>query len=111
MNKKLGINDRANSQAAINAYISYREENGYRHKARVLISSKGKELYSNILYVCAVTDASNFYMIVEGDTGFTNNFYGRYGFEDQRFNIIRGTLRIQATDIWGNAIELNITGE
>ncbi len=111
MNKKLGINDRANSKAAIKAYIIYREENSYRHKARVLISSKGKNRYSNVLYVCAVTDASNFYMIVEGDTGFTNNFHGRYGYEDQRFTIIRGTLIIEATDIWGNAIQLSITGE
>lgn len=111
MNKKLEKNDMTDSQAAIKAYISYREENGYRHKARVLISSKGKKRYSNILYVCAVTDASNFYMIVEGDTGFTNNFHGRYGYEDKRFTIIRGTLILEATDIWGNAIQLSITGE
>ncbi len=49
MNKKLGKNDMADSQAAIMAYISYREENGYRHKARVLISSKGKNRYNNII--------------------------------------------------------------
>ncbi len=109
MNKKLGKNNMDDSGAAIKAYISYREENGYRHKARVLISSKGKNRYSNILYVAI--DASNFFIIVEGDSEFTSNFHGRYGYEDQRFTIIRGTLIIEATDIWGNAIQLSITGE
>ncbi len=107
MNKKLGKNDMVDSQAAINAYIGYKEENGYRHKARVLVSSKGKNRYSNVLYVAI--DASDFHLIVEGDNEFTSNFHGRYGYEYSRFSIIRGTLIIQATDICGNAIELNIS--
>lgn len=110
MNKKLGINDMADSQSAIKAYISYREENGYRHKARVLISSKGKNRYNNILYIYAAIDASNSSVFLEGDEEFIRDFYGTYGYEYQRFNFINGTLIIQATDIWGNAIELNITG-
>ncbi len=109
MNKKLGKNDMADSQAAIMAYISYREENGYRHKARVLISSKGKNRYNNIIYVYVAIDASNSSIILEGDEEFIRDFHGTYGYEYQRFNFINGTLIIQATDIWGNAIELNIT--
>ena len=109
MNKKLGKNDMADSQAPIMAYISYREENGYRHKARVLISSKGKNRYNNIIYVYVAIDASNSSIILEGDEEFIRDFHGTYGYEYQRFNFINGTLIIQATDIWGNAIELNIT--
>ena len=107
MNEKLGKNDMVGSQDAINAYIGYKEGNGYRHKARVLVSSKGKNSYNNVLYVAI--EASNFHIIVEGDNEFYHNFHGRYGAECNRFSIIRGTLIIQAIDIWGNAIELNIS--
>ena len=107
MNEKLGKNDMVDSQSAINAYIGNKVENGYRHKARVLISSKGKNRYSNVLYVAI--DSSNFHVIVEGDNEFYHNFHGRYGAECNRFSIIRGTLIIQAIDIWGNAIELSIS--
>jgi hypothetical protein len=58
MNKKLGKNDMLDSQAAINAYIGNKEENSYRHKARVLVSSKGKNRYNNVLHVAI--DESNF---------------------------------------------------
>ena len=107
MNEKLGKNDTVDSQSAINAYIGNKEQNGYRHKARVLISSKGKNRYSNVLYVAI--DSSNFHVIVEGDNKFSHNFHGRYGHEYNRFSFIRGTLIIHSTDIWGNAIELSIS--
>ena len=107
MNEKIGKNNMVDSRAAINAYIGYKEGNGYRHKARVLVSSKRKTRYNNVLYV--TIDASNFQIIVEGENEFSSNFHGRYGHEYNRFSFIRGTLIIQATDIWGNVIELNIS--
>lgn len=107
MNEKLGKNDTVDSQSAINAYIGNKEQNGYRHKARVLISSKGKNSYSNVLNVAI--DSSNYNVIVEGDNKFSHNFHGRYGHEYNRFSFIRGTLIIHSTDIWGNAIELSIS--
>jgi len=107
MDEKPGKDDMVDSQAAINAYIGYKDGNGYRHKAIVLVSSKGKDRYNNVLYVAI--DASNFHIILEGDNEFSHNFRGRYGHEYNRFSIIRGTLIIHATDIWGNAIELSIS--
>ncbi len=111
MNKKLGKNDMADSQSAIKDYISYREENGYRHKARVLISSNGKYRYNNILHISVAIDASNSSVFLEGDEEFIRDFRGTYGYEYQKFKFVKGILIIQATDIWGNAIEINITGE
>lgn len=107
MNEKVRKKDMVDSQSAINEYLDSKEDNSYRHKARVLVSFKGKNRYSNVLYVAI--DASNFDIIVEGDNEFSHNFHGRYGPEYNKFSIIRGTLIIQATDIWGNAIELNIS--
>ena len=107
MNEKVRKNDMVDSQSAINAYLEYKEDNGYRHKARVLVSYKGKNRYNKVLYVAM--DESNFHINVEGDNEFSHNFHGRYGPEYNRFSIIRGTLIIQAKDIWGNAIELNIS--
>jgi len=107
MNEKIGKNDMVDSQAAIYAYIGYKEGNRYRHKAIVLVSSKGKDRYNNVLYVAI--DSSNFHVIVEGDNKFSHNFHGRYGHEYNRFSFIRGTLIIHSTDIWGNAIELSIS--
>lgn len=107
MNEKVRKNDMVDSQVAINAYLDYKEDNGYRYKARVLVSSKGKTRYNNVLYV--TIDASNFHIIVEGDNEFSHSFRGRYGHEYNRFSFIRGTLIIHTTDIWGNAVELSIS--
>lgn len=110
MNKKLGKDDMADSQAAIRRYINFRESNGYRHKAHVLISSNGKDRFNDILYISAIIDSGSSYVIVEGNNAFIREFYGKYSFEYQKFRFIGGTLLIQATDIWGNAIEIDITG-
>lgn len=110
MYNKLGKDDMADSQAAIRGYINFREKNGYRHKAHVLISSNGKSRFNDILYISAVIDAGSTYVMVEGNDEFSRDFYGKYSFEYQKFKLIGGTLLIQATDIWENAIEIDITG-
>lgn len=101
----------ADSQSAMKAYILYREGNCYRHKARVLISSKGKSRFNNILYISVIIDISISSVFLEGNEEFIRNFRGTYGYEYEKFKFVRGTLIIQATDIWGNAIEIDITGE
>lgn len=90
MNEKLGKNDMVDSQAAINAYIDFKEENGYRHKAKVLVSSKGKNRYNNVLYVAI--DASNFHIIVEGDNEFSHISHGTLKFKQQISGVIRLNL-------------------
>lgn len=110
MHKKLGKDDMADSQAAIRGYINFREKNAYRHKAHVLISSNGKNRFNDILYISAIIDPGNTYVVVEGNNAFAREFYGKYSFDYQRFKLIGGTLLIQATDIWGNDIEIDITG-
>lgn len=46
--------DQADSQEAICDYMYYREENKYMHRARVLISSCGKNQYNRILNIIPV---------------------------------------------------------
>lgn len=110
MHKKLGKNDMADSQAAIREYINFREKNAYRHKAHVLISSNGKSRFNDILYISAIIDSGDTYVVVEGNDAFARDFYGKYSFNFQKFKLIGRTLIIQATDIWGNDIEIDITG-
>ena len=111
MSKKYGKNDMEDSQSAIKDNEIYMGENTNRHRARVLISSKGKKLYNNLLFISVDTDPSNTYVIVEGDNEYIRDFYDKYRCEGGKFSFVNGTLIIQATDIWGKAIELNITRE
>lgn len=110
MYKKFGIDDMADSQTAISGYKYFRNENHGRHKARVLISSHGENRFNDILYVSAVIESGSSYVVLEGNDEFVRDFYGTYSFEYQTFRLIGGTLLIQATDKWGNAIEIDITG-
>lgn len=110
MNKQLGKDDMTDSESAIKGYIDYREKNRNRHKARVLISANGTNRFNGILYIYAAIDTENSFVLVEGNEEYARDFYSEYTNEHQRFRIIRGTLLIQATDIWGNAIEIDISG-
>lgn len=109
MNNRLGKEEMANSQSAIKGYMDFREENHYRHKAYVLISSNGKNLFNNILYVSMIIESGDTYVIVEGNNEYARDFYGKYTYEYQKFKLIGGTLIIQATDRWENTIEIDIT--
>lgn len=53
--------DQADSQEAICDYMYYREENKYMHRARVLISSGGKNQYNRILNIIPVTIQNQLY--------------------------------------------------
>ena len=53
--------DQADSQEAICDYMYYREENKYMHRARVLISSCGKNQYNRILNIIPVTIQNQLY--------------------------------------------------
>lgn len=110
MDKRLGINEMADSQSAMKNYIAFREENRYRHKARVLISSNGKNRFNDILYISVVIESGNSYVIVEGTNEFANDFRGTYSFTNWKFKLIGGTLIIQAKDRWKNPISVEITG-
>jgi len=109
-NKKLRLDDFTDSQDAIRDYMYFNETNCHMHKARVLISSNGKILYNNIIQVIALIDTNNSVVELIGDAQLERDFHPRYTNEYQRFKFIRGTLLIQAEDIWGKGIEIDITG-
>lgn len=110
MKKILEKEDMINSKTAIFSYIKYREENGSRHKARVLVSSNEKNYFNSILYVYVDIDREESFVILEGNDEFSRDFYSKYTNIHQRFKFINGTLLIQASDRWGNKIEIDITG-
>lgn len=110
MNKKVGHEDFTASQFAIKGYIDFKDENIDRHRARVPISSNGENRFNDIVYIHAGIDTNYSFVQIEGNRQFERDFYDKYTNEYQRFRLIRGTLVIQANDIWGNGIEINITG-
>ena len=109
MSRQLGKEDMINSQSAIKRYIDYRDGNCYRHKAKVLISANGTNRFSGILYIYAAIDSAKSFVLVERNEEYARDFYSEYTSEHQSFSVIRGTLLIQATDIWGNAITIDIS--
>lgn len=111
MNERLGMDDFTKSQFAIRGYIDSSGKSAGRHKARVLISSKGKTRFNGVLYVSAAIGTNMSFVIVEGNNEFERDFFGKYTNEYQRFELAGKTLLIQAKDRWGNDIQVNITGE
>jgi len=110
MDKKIKNESFLDSQSAIMGYINYREENRNRHKARVLIASKGKTRLNAVIFMYISTDADNPFVLLEGNGHLERDFYDKYTIENSRFKFIRGTLLIKAKDLWGNDIEIDITG-
>ena len=62
--------DQADSQEAICDYMYYREENKYMHRARVLISSCGKNQYNRILNIIPEISTNDAHVYIEGDAQF-----------------------------------------
>lgn len=110
MCSKLGKDGMADSQAAIKKYLNFREQNGYRHKAHILISTNGKNYFNGILYISVIVDSYNMSVVIEGNNEYERNFYSDYSSKHCKFTFISGTLIIQATDRWNNAINIDITG-
>lgn len=109
MDKSLGKEEMADSQSAMKSYIAFRDENGCRHKTRVLISSNGKNRFDDILYISVVIDSGDSYVFVENNNEFENDFRGTYSFRYNKFTFIGGTLTIQAIDRRENPIRIEIT--
>ena len=111
--------DQADSQEAICDYMYYREENKYMHRARVLISSCGKNQYNRILNIIPEISTNDAHVYIEGDAQFERDYYFAYVYlkflkisnKFQEFSFISGTLLIKARDRWGNSIEIDITNE
>lgn len=103
--------DQADSQEAICDYMYYREENKYMHRARVLISSCGKNQYNRILNIIPEISTNDAHVYIEGDAQFERDYYLEYSNKFQEFSFISGTLLIKARDRWGNSIEIDITNE
>ena len=55
------LDDKADPEADVCDYMYYREENKYMHRARVLISSCGKNQYNRILNIIPVTIQNQLY--------------------------------------------------
>ena len=110
MDKKIDNEGFADSLSAIKRYVDYREENQNRHKARVLISSKGKPGFNAIVYVYISVNADNTFVIVEGPDYFYRDYLDKYRIKNNDFTFIRETLLIHTKDRWGNDIEIDITG-
>lgn len=79
------------------------------HEARVLISSRGKMLYNNILKVFPRIETNNSSIDIFGDVQFERDFYGKYTNEYQIFTLVGKTLLIKGKDRWGNPIEIDVT--
>ena len=103
--------DQEDSQEAICDYMYYREENKYMHRARVLISSCGKNQYNRILNIIPEISTNDAHVYIEGDAQFERDYYLEYSNKFQEFSFISGTLLIKARDRWGNSIEIDITNE
>lgn len=90
--------DQADSQEAICDYMYYREENKYMHRARVLISSCGKNQYNRILNIIPEISTNDAHVYIEGDAQFERDYYLEYSNKFQEFSFISGTLLIKARD-------------
>ena len=109
MYQKAGKDDMEDSQVAIRKYINFREKNGDRHEAHILISSDRRNRFSGILYISVIVDSHNTTVVMEGNDAYARDFYGEYSSEYCKFQFINGTLLIQATDRWGTTIAIDIT--
>lgn len=109
MGKKVEFEMFADSQDAIRDYMHCKDGNDFMHEARVLVSSRGKNKYSNILKVIPRIETNNSFIDIVGDTQFDRDYYGKYTNEYQEFTFINGTLLIKGEDKWGNHIEIDIT--
>ena len=81
------------------------------HRARVLISSCGKNQYNRILNIIPEISTNDAHVYIEGDAQFERDYYLEYSNKFQEFSFINGTLLIKARDRWGNPIEIDITNE
>ena len=111
MERFKSLADQADSQEAISDYMYYREENKYMHRARVLISSCGKNQYNRILNIIPEISTNDAHVYIEGDAQFERDYYLEYSNKYQEFSFINGTLLIKARDRWDNSIEIDITNE
>ena len=109
MGKRIGFEEFVDSQYAIRDYMNFKDGNDYMHEARVLVSSKGKTKYSNILKVVARIETNNSFIDIIGDAQFDRDYYTKYTNDYQKFTFINGTLLIKGEDRWGNPIEIDIT--
>lgn len=98
--------DQADSQEAICDYMYYREENKYMHRARVLISSCGKNQYNRILNIIPEISTNDAHVYIEGDAQFERDYYLEYSNKFQEFSFISGTLLsipIEISILFGNS--------
>lgn len=109
MGKKVDFDEFADSHEAINDYMHFKAGNGYMHDARVLVSSKGKNKYNNILKVLPRIETNYSFVEIFGDVQFERDYYVKYTNNYQKFAFIHGTLLIKGEDRWGNPIEIAIT--
>ena len=110
MSKKVDYNKSSDSQHAIRDYIQYKTGHDDMHKARVLISSKGRAMYNGILDIIPSIETNSSFVRIIGDAQFESDYYEKYTNEYQLFTFIQGTLLIKCEDRWGNPIEIDITG-
>lgn len=108
MVKKVNNNVFYKSQYAIRDYMHFRSGNAVMHKARVLVSYRGKNKYNNVLTVHPKIETNYSYVEIFGDDEFHEDYYIKYTNEYQEFNLVNGTLLIKGEDRWGNPIEINI---
>lgn len=109
MRKQVDFEIFAESQQAINNYMNFKTDNCFMHKARVLVSSRGKIEYNEILKIIPNIETNISSVEIVGDAQFDQDYYGRYTNEYQKFVFINDTLLIKGEDKWGNPIEIDIT--
>lgn len=109
MGRMMDFEEFVNSQYAIRDYMHFKTGNDYMHEARIVVSSKGKTKYSNILRVVPSIETNNSFIDIIGDAQFDRYYYTQYTNEYQKFAFIDGTLLIKGVDRWGNPIEIDIT--
>ncbi len=109
MGKRIDFEEFVNSQYAIRDYMHFKTGNEYMHEARVVISSRGKTKYNNILRVVASIETNKSFIDIIGDVKFDRDYYTQYTNEYQKFTFTNGTLLIKGVDKWGNPIEIDIT--
>ena len=97
------------SQYAIRDYMNCKKGNNNMHKARVLVSLSGENVYNNILKVVPVIDTNYSSVDIIGDTQFERNYYTGYNNKYQKFTFINGALLITGKDRFGNSIEIDIS--
>lgn len=109
MRRKVDFEIFAESQQAINNYMNFKTGNCFIHEARVLVSSRGKIEYNEILKIIPGIETNISLVEIVGDAQFDQDYYGRYTNEYQKFIFINDTLLIEGEDKWGNPIEIDIT--